>query len=525
MTTTKLPTVYADAVSEVDDASLTGAVFISNRIPEDLENDVPIDALIELVANIINDSGLAAGTITVTDSVGLVVAWTLSGGFHASYSASAHNSIISQGAGGADEFRWQIIRSTNWLSQERVVVRIQLTPTSGAALDVTYAFTVEDVTVPALISAETRGLKRLRLTFNEPIAMVGVNSALRVRDLSGRTVFVAPNQIEVDSTIFPADLTGEYICATGCVQAVNNRYAQIASSVVGTPNVITTVESGIVTEPTQIAHRLFSSPYLLKAVIRDDKIFPAFTPCITSAVQIDAVTIELILDQAVTPDTTYQITAVNLADAADPANVRDTVSVTFVAEKLPQKAGRRFSLWDFIPQGNKRDDTSHDLERLIRVFDEPLQQMLADIDRYDDIYEIDTAEGEFLNALLLHLGNPYTFLRNDLEKRKVATNLVATYKVSGAEIAIEQAIQQILGFPADVIPFNGFDDQWILGDSELGIDTFLGPSALFLIYSFKVDVAVDALSPEETTIIQEICDTWRPAHTHCVQINAVGAPP
>jgi len=521
----KLPTIYIDVANEVDDADLSGQVFLNNRIPQPAETDVPISAPIELMANVINDTGLSAGTITITDKGGTVMAWTLSGGFHGTYSASVQNGIISQGAVGADEFRWQLIRATPWTSQDRVVVRVQLTPTVGAAIDVTYFFFIEDVTVPALIRAETRGLRRLRLTFNEPVVMsADEGGALRVRDLSGRLTFVTPNVIEVETRNFPADLTGEFICVSAAVEAVNNRYYLVDSSTQGTPNEITTVEDTVVTEGPNVAHRLFSSPYHLQAVIAPERIYPAFTPCVIGAVQINDSTVELLLDQQLTPNHTYQITANGIGDAANPTNIRDTTSLTFTSEGLPRVAGREFSLWNFIPQGSKRDDTTRDMERLIRILDEPVQLMLADIDRYDRVYDFDTAEEAFVDAMLLHLGNPYTFFRSDLEKRKVASHLVETYKVSGAEAAIEQAILQILGFTAEVQPFNDLEGQWILGEGELGDDTYLGPSSQFLLYSFEIDVFVDSLTDTERAIIQEIGHAWRPAHTHLIRINEVGPP-
>lgn len=523
--TVKLPTIYLDVAGEVEDGDLSGQVFLNNRIPQPAESDVPINAPIELMANIVNDAGLSAGTVTISDASGTVIAWTLSGGFHATYSGSGHNAITSQGAAGNDEFRWQLLRATNWTSQDRVVVRVQLTPVSGTPIDVTYFFFIEDVTVPSLIRAETRGLRRLRLTFNEPITMTtDGNGALRVRDLSGRLTFVAPNTIEVESTNFPADLTGDFICVSAAEKAVNNRYFEVEASTQGTPNEITTVEDVVVTEAPNFAHRLFSSPYRLQAVIDTDRVYPAFTPCVTGAVQINDSTVELLLSQQLTPNHTYQITAQNIGDAANPSNVRDITTLTFQSEGLPGVAKREFSLWNFIPQGNKRDDTTRDLERLIRILDEPVQLMLADIDRYDKMYDFDTAEEAFVDAMLLHLGNPYTFLRNDLEKRKVASHLVETYKVSGAEAAIEQAILQILGFTAEVQPFNDLEGQWILGEGELGDDTYLGPSEQFLLYSFEIDVFVDSLTDTEQTIIQEIGNTWRPAHTHLVRINLVGPP-
>jgi phage tail-like protein len=151
------------------------------------------------------------------------------------------------------------------------------------------------------------------------------------------------------------------------------------------------------------------------------------------------------------------------------------------------------------------------------------QLILADIDAFELIYDIDKAPLQFVDALLFHLGNPYTFLTTETEKRKVLANLVQTYKVSGAEKAIEDAILQIVGIPMDVVPLNRQTSTWILGDSELGIDTILGTSDLKLRYSFEI-ISPVVLSGNQRSIVAQIANTWRTAHTHFIRLIEPGSP-
>jgi phage tail-like protein len=526
MSNVQLPTVYVDLTTEVEDADLSGqALVLFNRAPEREEADVPTNAPIEFAVADLAIVGLASGTVTITSKAGVVIAWTLAGGFTATYLASSSfGSITSQGAGSPDEFRWQLVRSTAWVTDERVEVRVQLTPVAGAAIDITYFFLVEDVATPRFTTAKTRGLKTLIVEFNEPVQMDGdTGGALRVREVSGRMTFTKPSTIEIENERFPSAAIGDFLCFTGSEQALNNAYFEIATANLLNPFVVTTKETTVQSEAPILSHRGFLSAYLLRPVLAKDEKIPSFTPCIIAAEQIDSKTIKLTTDQALSPNRPYQLTAHGVADAADPANIATEISVGFIVEKLGKTNPRSFNLYDFIPDFNKKLDVSGDNERFVRIFDEVTQLLLADIDAFELIYDIDKAPLQFVDALLFHLGNPYTFLTTEEQKRKVLANLVQTYKVSGAEKAIEDAILQILGIPMNVFPLNRPAISWILGDSELGIDTILGTSDLRLRYSFEV-ISPVTLTETQRSIVAQIANTWRTAHTHFIRLIEPGSP-
>lgn len=526
MSNVQLPTVYLDLTSEVEDGDLAGlALVLFNRVPETEENDVPTNQALELAVADIGIVGLASGTITITSKAGTVVAWTFGGGFTGTYSASStFGSITSQGAGGPDEFRWQLVRSSAWISNERVDVRIQLTPVAGAVVDIAYHFFVEDVTSPQIASARTRGFKTIVVEFNEPVQMdAEPGGALRVREVSGRITFTKPATIEIENERFPPEAVGDFLCFTGSEQSLNNAYFEIVTANFVSPFVVTVNRQTVQSEAPLVAHRGYLSAYQLRPVLAKEERYPAFTPNIIAATQIDERTIELTLDQALSPSRPYQLTAHNVADGADPTNIAAEISAGFTVEKLGKTNPRSFNLYDFIPDFNKKLDVSGDNERFVRIFDEVTQLLLADIDAFELIYDLDKAPAQFVDALLFHLGNPYTFLTTEAEKRKVLANLVETYKVSGAEKAIEDAILQILGIPMTVFPLNRPTISWILGDSELGIDTILGTSDLRLRYSFEI-ISPVALSGNQRSIVAQIANTWRTAHTHFVRLIEPGGP-
>jgi hypothetical protein len=93
--------------------------------------------------------------------------------------------------------------------------------------------------------------------------------------------------------------------------------------------------------------------------------------------------------------------------------------------------------------------------------------------------------------------------------------MMKIFKKKGIEIGIEDTVSFFLGKTVNVIPWTGNDDAWILGESELGFDTYLDPSKSFVRYSFTIE-HVDVLSDAEKAIINEIVEFSKPAHTHFV---------
>ncbi len=90
-----------------------------------------------------------------------------------------------------------------------------------------------------------------------------------------------------------------------------------------------------------------------------------------------------------------------------------------------------------------------------------------------------------------------------------------TFKDSGVERGITNAVQFFLGLNVDVRPFN-LVEGWILGESFLGIDTYLSTDVAFLLYSFEI-VSDVVLTDTQRATITEIANVIKPAHTHFVR--------
>jgi phage tail-like protein len=172
----------------------------------------------------------------------------------------------------------------------------------------------------------------------------------------------------------------------------------------------------------------------------------------------------------------------------------------------------------FVPPENLEEDSTRDLERFLRVIDEPLQLLLYDIDRFSDILDIDLVDNSDLDALLAHLGNPFSFAvsLSDDEKRRLASVLVEAYKKKGTESGLENLVNYVLGITIDIQPAKDVSGQWILGTGKLGSTTVLGPGLSYLLYSFDVEVTapITGLTAQQRLRLIEMIEWGKPSHTH-----------
>jgi phage tail-like protein len=226
--------------------------------------------------------------------------------------------------------------------------------------------------------------------------------------------------------------------------------------------------------------------------------------------------VELDVVPAMTPDIRYRVTLRGALDGsgnyvASPDNV-----AVFQGYRPPKPSGRRFDLWSMLPRHNRRDDTTRDLWKLIACFQEVLDHVLVEIDRFGEILDLERAPEEFVDLMLAEVGNPFPFVLNDVDKRRLAAVLVELYRLKGTEKGIRNAVRFFLGIELGAITtYSG--SPLILGESLLGVDWELGPSSRFALYAFEVHVPV-AITVEQRARLRALVLWSKPAHTHLIDI-------
>jgi phage tail-like protein len=217
------------------------------------------------------------------------------------------------------------------------------------------------------------------------------------------------------------------------------------------------------------------------------------------------------------------VTVTGVADLQGNPIVTPTDSAEFAGFRPSRPSNRRFDLWSMLPRYNRRTDATGDLWRFIACLQEVTDLFLAEVDRFTDIFDIERAPEDFLDLILLDLGNPFPFELDELGKRRLAAVLVEMYRQKGTAIGIKNAIRFFLDI--DITAITAFiGTTLVLGESELGVDWELGPSDRFARYAF--DVVVDVVLTEiERRQIRAIVNFLKPGHTHFVNLIEPTTPP
>jgi phage tail-like protein len=175
-----------------------------------------------------------------------------------------------------------------------------------------------------------------------------------------------------------------------------------------------------------------------------------------------------------------------------------------------------------VPKHNRRADDTGDLWRFIACLQEITDLILAEIDRYPDIFDIERAPEMFLDLILQDLGNPFEFDLSALEKARLASILVELYVQKGTEKGIVNAIRFFMGLEVEVLPLTA--DLLGLGEAEIGVNWILGTSDRYALYSFNIR-ADRVLNATEKKQLRDIVELVKPGHTHFVALIVPGPPP
>jgi len=231
---------------------------------------------------------------------------------------------------------------------------------------------------------------------------------------------------------------------------------------------------------------------------------------------VDGVLVHLALDTEMTPDVVYEVRVEGVTDAHGNPVLAPYHRAAFAGFRPAQPPSRHFQLWDMLPGHNRRDDVTGDLRRFISCLQEVTDLLLADLDAFPDVFDLERAPESFLDAILQDLGNPFAFELDVLARRRLASVLVDMYQQKGTALGLRNAIRFFLGIEVRAIsPFAS--DTLVLGESELGVDWVLGPSERFARYAFNVEVE-RLLSPAERQRLRTLVEYLKPAHTHFVDL-------
>lgn len=435
----EIPAVYLD---DVEILTAPARMMLLHRDAGPSETDVPYDALIALD---IVDTGNVGVDLTKTK------VW-INGGL--AYNGAAGFVAPFDGAGSASttpyvyaaRLTFEYTNPVGFASESTVTVEVQSETTDGlATLADSYSFIIEDYTAPTVVEAAARTSKIVRVTFGEAMTM---------------------------------------------------------------------------SDPTGAADALNPVNYALS-----NNEIPAFVPTVSSVAVVSATEVDLTLDDDLSFERSYSVAVTGAEDVNGNgiSLLGNTADFTSPGTGFPDT--RRFDLWRMLTEANRRRDRegTGDLRKFITCIQEAVDLLLGATDRWSDILDIDLAPESFVDAMLWELGNPFEFDLDLADKRRLGKVLISIYRQKGTAKGIENAVLFFLGLVITVVPLFT-PPLWVLGVSELGGDTILGPGGRRARYTFDVVSGV-ALTDEQRDRITDIAIYMKVAHEHLGRIVEPTAAP
>lgn len=121
----------------------------------------------------------------------------------------------------------------------------------------------------------------------------------------------------------------------------------------------------------------------------------------------------------------------------------------------------------------KKYDVQGDTEKFVSLLQDLLEQVKVLIDCFPEQFDPLYCQEDFLDSRMRSLGNPFEFITSEMtvvEKRRVALQLIAIYRLKGTTPGIKFALQNILGVQGvEVLSWN--ENTWRIGETfvQLGI--------------------------------------------------------
>lgn len=167
----ELPGLWLDAV--VLDSS-PAALVVASRSPQPDDTDVLKSTNVELLLVVTTTTGATislASTKVYIDGVLAFDGGTFQTGFDGA--GSLHEVV----PGPTHMRRVVIDPTTDFLSEAVVSVRVVSATSTGATLDETYSFTVEDLTAPRVVTAQATSHTKVLVSFDEPLKQVDASAS------------------------------------------------------------------------------------------------------------------------------------------------------------------------------------------------------------------------------------------------------------------------------------------------------------------------------------------------------------
>lgn len=231
---------------------------------------------------------------------------------------------------------------------------------------------------------------------------------------------------------------------------------------------------------------------------------PYFVPDVADIVAVSNYEVDLIFAEELSPGILYYLSVSNVEDLVGNAIEEPGNVVQFRAAFPEQPAGRDLDIYGMFPAINRREDADNGyaLLKFCACLQEVAVVLLASIDQWTDIFDIDRAPEWALDEMLKSMGNPFSFVLTENEKRRLLYTLWDIYSLKGTGIGIVSAVRFFFGVELELLQHSGTG--FPLGVAVLGTDWELGVSTTYSRYSFFAHVGQTLTDTEREQITRVI---------------------
>lgn len=369
-------------------------------------------------------------------------------------------------------------------------------------------------------------------------AFAGAGSGWSLADAATRQLVLVPTTpwtsqqtIEVEVTVGGA----RPVVETWSFVTEDQTLPEVLSAQGRTPVVVrvTFSEPVRMLSPTGAADALNPANYL---VLQTQA--PSVSANVVDVDVVDASTVDLTVDTELTFGAVYQVVVTSVVDLVGNAIAAPDNVALFSAFTPQWPEQRRWLILDWIPDIAIGSDTSGDLRRWISVLQEVMNLLLYQVDEWIKILDPDTAPEDFLDAMLVDLGNPFDFVLDTIDKRRLVKLLVDMYQQKGTAVGLINVIRFFLGITVTIDIYNGGGWELAAADSptldgtsppsgpgdelsssstEAPDPATLGPGERRLLYTFDIISPVN-LTDEQRARMRGLAEYMKPAHTHLNRI-------
>lgn len=249
---------------------------------------------------------------------------------------------------------------------------------------------------------------------------------------------------------------------------------------------------------------------------------PAATPPVSHVEAVSSTEVILTTGFELSFGAVYMLVVTGISDEFDNVFLAPDNVLQFTGWFPAYPAGRRWLLHDFVPRFTIAEDLTFDLRYFLGALQDSNNLLLYYVDAWTSIIDPDTAPEDFVDAMLVDLGNPFDFSLELVQKRKLVKLLVLIYQLKGTAPGIISVVKFFTGIDITIETFTGRG--WRIGYDQLSTTGHVAPHPAIIgpsggsLYSFRIHTDA-VLTDEQRRQIRAIAIYMKGAPEHLVGIR------